>query len=100
SCSDDCTVKVWQIPDQGLSLRPISEPLITLAEHKRRVSMIEWHPTADGVLFSVSFDHQILVWKVHTGQLIQTIDCHPDTIQSISLNYDGSLLATTCKDKR
>lgn len=27
------------------------------------------------------------------------LGCHPDTIQSFSFNRDGSLIATTCKDK-
>lgn len=28
------------------------------------------------------------------------IDCHPDVIYSMSFNRDGSLIATTCKDKK
>ena len=104
SSSDDCTVKLWHIPEGGL-IRSLADPLVTLAEHKRRVPFIDWHPTANGILFSVGFDHSILVWNVSgaasgRAQLINTIDCHPDTIQSISLNRDGSLLASTCKDKR
>lgn len=72
---------------------------MTLAEHKRRVPMIEWHPTADQILFSIGFDHLILIWHTGTGQVVGSINCHPDTIQSLSFNRDGSLIATTCKDK-
>ena len=33
-----------------------------------------------------------------TGEEIRNLE-HPDIAQGISWNYDGSLLATTCKDK-
>jgi len=72
---------------------------MTLNEHKRRVAFVEWHPTAEHILISAGFDHFILVWNSSKGQVVQAINCHPDTIQSMSLNRDGSLLATTCKDK-
>lgn len=40
------------------------------------------------------------MWDVERGQPIKVIDCHNDVIFSMSLNRDGSLLATTCKDKK
>lgn len=61
--------------------------------------MIEWHPTAENILISSGADHVVLVWNTCKGRVVRVISCHPDTIQSISLNRDGSLLATTCKDK-
>ena len=39
------------------------------------------------------------MWNVATGQLLKDISVHTDTIYSVSWNYDGSLLATTSKDK-
>lgn len=100
SSSDDCTIKLWYIPDGGLSYTNLSECLAELSQHRRRVGYIEWHPTAENILFSAGFDHQILVWNVSHGKVVRTILCHPDSIYSMSLNRDGSLLATTCKDKK
>jgi len=40
-----------------------------------------------------------MLWNVESAECIQTIAVHPDTIFSISWNRDGSLFATTCKDK-
>ncbi|XP_015116383.1 coronin-2B isoform X2 [Diachasma alloeum] len=99
SCSDDCTVKLWHIPDGGLS-RNLTEWLVELQGHKRRVAYIEWHPVAENILFSAGFDHLIIVWDINRGEAINIIDRHPDVIYSMSLNRDGSLLATTCKDKK
>lgn len=43
---------------------------------------------------------QILVWDARRGVLMQTLDLHADVIYSLSLNRDGSRLATTSRDKR
>lgn len=101
SASEDCTVKLWYIPDGGLGMASdLTEHLVELAGHRRRVTLLEWHPTAENILFSAGFDHRILVWNIAKGQSVNAIECHPDAIYSMSLNRTGSLLATTCKDKK
>lgn len=92
-------VKLWHIPDGGLS-RNLTDWIVELQGHKRRVAYIEWHPVAENVLFSAGFDHLVIVWDINRGEAISVIDRHPDVIYSMSLNRDGSLLATTCKDKK
>ncbi|XP_063906884.1 coronin-2B-like isoform X2 [Zophobas morio] len=99
SCSDDCTIKLWHIPDGGLSMH-LTDWLVELQGHKRRVAYIEWHPSAENILFSAGFDHLVIIWDIEKGETANVIDCHPDVIYSMSLNRDGSLLATTCKDKK
>ena len=46
------------------------------------------------------FKFQMIVWDVGCGEAVNVIDCHPDVIYSMSFNRDGSLIATTCKDKK
>ncbi|CAL4059815.1 unnamed protein product, partial [Meganyctiphanes norvegica] len=99
SASDDCTIKLWHIPDGGLKV-PLTEPVADLQAHQRRVTQIEWHPTAEHVLFSAGYDYQILVWNTCKKSIIQAIDIHTDVIYSMSINRNGSLIATTCRDKR
>ncbi len=55
SASDDCTIKIWQIPDGGLFIN-MTEPIVSLEYHQRRVALIQWHPTANNVLMSVGMD--------------------------------------------
>ncbi|KAL1452712.1 hypothetical protein WDU94_006916 [Cyamophila willieti] len=98
SCSDDCTVKLWYIPDGGLSGN-LNEWIMDLHGHKRRVGYIEWHPTAENVVASAGFDYLIILWDVGKGEALTVIDCHPDVINCLSFNRDGSRLVTTCKDK-
>ncbi|XP_050740437.1 coronin-1A-like isoform X4 [Eriocheir sinensis] len=99
SGADDCTIKLWHIPDGGLKAN-LTDPLADLQGHQRRVSIVEWHPTAENVLFSAGYDYQILVWDTRRAALMQTIDLHTDVVYSLSLNRDGSRMVTTCRDKR
>ncbi|XP_005349558.1 coronin-6 isoform X8 [Microtus ochrogaster] len=99
SASDDTTVMVWQIPDYT-PVRNITEPVITLEGHSKRVGILSWHPTARNVLLSAGGDNAIIIWNVGTGEILLSLDdIHPDVIHSVCWNSNGSLLATTCKDK-
>ena len=53
---------------------------------RRRVSILEWHPTAENILISAGYDHRILIWNIAKGQSVNAIECHPDVIYSLSLN--------------
>ncbi|CAB4054363.1 CORO2 [Lepeophtheirus salmonis] len=99
SSSEDCTVKLWYIPDGGL-VEELRDHLIELQGHTRRVLLLEWHPTAENILLSAGFDHVILIWNIAKGMVVNSINCHTDNIYSMSFNRNGSLLATTCKDKK
>lgn len=44
-------VQVWQIPENGLE-NPLSEPVVVLEGHSKRVGIVSWHPTARNVLLS------------------------------------------------
>ncbi|EDV21703.1 uncharacterized protein TRIADDRAFT_36434 [Trichoplax adhaerens] len=98
SSSEDCTAKIWFIPDGGLE-ETKTEAEVTLLGHQRRVTHVRWHPTANNVLLTIGGDYAILVWNISSGEIITNINCHTELIFSACFNYDGSLLATTCKDK-
>ncbi|KAJ8261042.1 hypothetical protein COCON_G00167650 [Conger conger] len=100
SGSEDCTVMVWQIPENGLA-NPLSEPAVVLEGHSKRVGIVTWHPTARNVLLSAGCDNMIIIWNVGTGEaVIQLEDLHPDLIYSACWNRNGSLICTASKDKR
>lgn len=99
SASEDCTVKVWQIPDGGLTT-PMTEAIVTLEGHSKRVGILAWHPSAFNILLTAGCDNVICVWNVGTGELVyQLSDSHPDLIYNVSWNKDGSAVCTVCKDK-
>ena len=55
SASEDCSVKVWEIPEDGLK-ENLTEEVVKLVGHQRRVGFLEWHPTAEHVLASAGYD--------------------------------------------
>ncbi|XP_051552450.1 uncharacterized protein coro1cb isoform X2 [Myxocyprinus asiaticus] len=100
SGSEDCAVMVWQIPENGLT-SPLSEPVVVLEGHSKRVGIVTWHPTARNVLLSAGCDNLIIIWNVGTGEaLINLEDMHPDVIFSVCWSRNGSLICTACKDKK
>lgn len=104
SCSEDATVKIWDIPKQILT-RSITTCRKELLGHARRVGLVEWHPTAANILLSAGYDYKVMVWNLDTKESVimnpvRTIHCHQDVILSMSFNADGSLIATSCKDRK
>ncbi|KAM4753057.1 coronin-2A isoform 2-T4 [Cyanocitta cristata] len=104
SCSEDATVKIWDIPNQ-LIKKSITTPKKELLGHARRVGLIEWHPTADNILFSSGYDYKIMIWNLDVkdavlSEPVKIIDVHKDVVLSMSFNTDGSLLATACRDRK
>ncbi|NXN32473.1 CORO6 protein, partial [Nycticryphes semicollaris] len=100
SASEDTTVMVWQIPDY-VPVRNLTEPVVTLEGHSKRVGIISWHPTARNVLLSAGCDNLVILWNVGTGEMLLVLeDMHTDLIYNVGWNRNGSLLVTTCKDKK
>ncbi|XP_077425909.1 coronin-2A isoform X2 [Vanacampus margaritifer] len=104
SCSEDATVKVWEIPPHGL-FKNMTVAWKELQGHSRRVGLIEWHPTAKDILFSTAYDYKVMIWNLDCPEQViknpvRTISQHTDVVLSISFNTDASLMATTCKDRK
>jgi len=99
SASEDGTAKLWNIPDGGLT-DTMREPVQNLTGHKRKVGTVNWNPTANNILATSSTDYAIKLWDVEKGQAKFTIDGHGNIIQSLAWNYEGSMIVTSCKDKK
>jgi WD40 repeat protein len=81
-----------------------------------------WHPATENILLtagintnkstfvlmkrvdhyfpSTGSDNLVVIWNAGTGEPTVVIDSHPDLVYSACLNWDGSKLLTTCKDKK
>ncbi|NXR08299.1 COR2A protein, partial [Semnornis frantzii] len=96
--------KIWDIPKHLLT-RSITAPKKELVGHVRRVGLIEWHPTANNILFSSGYDYKIMIWNLDSKDAVisnpvKILDVHKDVVLSMSFNTDGSLLATACRDRK
>ena len=92
-------MKVWYIPDDGIA-EDLTDYIGDLRGHERKVGIIEWHPTANGILASAGFDHLVIIWDVEREAAVTILKGHSDTIYSLSWNWNGSYIATSCKDKK
>lgn len=98
TCSEDCTAKIWNIPDAGFKGH-LTESVQTLKGHKRKVGCVKWNPVAQNVLATAAQDYEVVVWDVESGQQKFTTAGHTAIIQSLDWNYNGSLLVSNAKDK-
>jgi coronin-1B/1C/6 len=100
SVSEDCTGKIWSIPDAGLK-ETMNDPVQTLNGHKRKVGTVLFNPVANNVVATSSTDLTVKIWDIEKGTAPLSVDGqHADIIQSVAWNDNGSLLCTSAKDKK
>ena len=108
SCSDDGNICLWEIPrdysfhsylDENNNIKDITEPVKVLEGHGKKVLHLTFHPCAENVLASCSMDYTVKIWNLSTGKAEITLP-HKDLVTSFAFNYNGTLLATSCRDKR
>ncbi|KAF9896736.1 Coronin-like protein crn1, partial [Lobosporangium transversale] len=98
SCAEDSKVFIYTIPEE-LGEEDI-EPVVRLTTHGRKVGQVLFNPVAENVLLSASTDLTMKLWDVEKGMEKQEITGHLEIIQSVAWNYNGTLVATTCRDKK
>ncbi|XP_011336280.1 coronin-7 isoform X3 [Ooceraea biroi] len=96
--SQDCLVKLWHIPESGLE-ESLCNPECTFSHRQRRVETVCWHPSAEHLLTTTSFTN-LSLWDVLSQQELFSNSDHTEVIQSASWKQDGTVLATSCKDKQ
>ncbi|KFO71208.1 Coronin-7, partial [Cuculus canorus] len=95
--SADETVKVWRLPESGQDI-PSSAGL-TLGPGGAPLDVLQFHPTADGVLASGA-GKRVTIWDLEQQQPLTALDSHGDQLQSLAWKRDGRLVGTSCKDKK
>lgn len=101
TCSEDGSIKIWDIPDYGLVTNiDDSKALLVLEYHERRCVQIAWHPIVSNVILSVSQEPKVCVWNLDEGVAEIEITAHPDIIWNASWSQKGDKIVTSCKDKK
>lgn len=99
SCSEDQTVKIWNIPEGGLT-ETCTTAASELSGHERKPLVLSFHTTADNVLSSGSQDGIVKLWDIEKGTEMSSLEgIHEDAILDIVWDYTGNQYATSCKDK-
>lgn len=99
TASEDAMVQISRIPEGGLKA-DTTKSEATLAGHGKKLALIGFHPTASNVLASAGFDNLVKLWDIETQTERVEFDNHKDAPYSLAFNSDGSMIATTCKDKK
>uniref|UniRef100_A0A8D2DI20 Coronin n=1 Tax=Sciurus vulgaris TaxID=55149 RepID=A0A8D2DI20_SCIVU len=95
--SADRMVKLWRLPGPGQALPSV--PGVVLGPEVLPVEIVQFHPTADGVLASAA-GRAVKVWDVTKKQSLTELEAHGDLVQSVVWSRDGALVGTACKDKQ
>ncbi|XP_054891009.1 coronin-7-like isoform X1 [Poeciliopsis prolifica] len=97
TCSGDETVKLWCLCDPEQE-QP-SSPVLTLQPEQGRLELVQFHPTSSGLLV-VATAKSPLIWDTSRQDApLAALEQHSDQLQSLSWKRDGSLLASSSKDK-
>ncbi|KAF8075319.1 microtubule binding protein [Lyophyllum atratum] len=77
------------------------DPVARIDASPRKIGQVLFHPTAANVLASASGEHTVKLWDLaNTEDARSVLGGHGDAIQSIAFNPTGTLLATTCRDRK
>eukprot|EP00536_Pseudo-nitzschia_multiseries_P017745 jgi/Psemu1/70315/estExt_Genemark1.C_17830002 len=107
--SEDSSIKIWQIPEdweptgedgmpkEGESIND-DQCLITLDGHRKKVTLIQWHPSACNILLSTSADNTTKVWDIQEQAVVSSYESSKPT-QDIAWDARGEHYAVTTKDK-
>lgn len=77
------------------------DPVLRIDASARKVGQVLFHPTASNVLATASGDSLVKLWDLANPEDPRTVlSGHGDIIQSLAFNSTGTLLATTCRDRK
>lgn len=91
SGSRDHTMRIWDLETRRVKGAP-------LVGHTQSVLCLQFDPTPEeDVIISGSSDTTVKIWKFSTGQLLQTLQAHKESV--LNLRFDHRYLVTCSKDK-
>ena len=97
AASEDCTIKLFKIPKNGLT-KTITKDLQTLKGHFKKIPFINFNPVVSDCLLSSSFDNTIKIWDIIKQKQFFNMELSA-TPSSVFWNENGSLIAACTKNK-
>ena len=77
----------------------LSQPELVLPAQPRRIETVDFHPGADCILATTSFD-SLVIWDLIQAKELYNFTDHDDEVQSVAWQHCGKLLVTQSKDKQ
>lgn len=94
------SAKLWTIPQGGLTSN-IENPTVVINASPKRLLYVDFHPLASDVVITAAADFEVKLWDANSAgaEKLAIPKVHKGIITSVAWNLDGSLFATSCKDK-
>ncbi|KAJ4483925.1 microtubule binding protein [Lentinula aciculospora] len=108
SGGDDGKVMIWKVDENAFEGWGVDhwvpkdfDPVWRIDASPRKVGQVLFHPTASNVVASATGDYTVKLWDLaRTEDPRNVLSGHNDAIQSLAFNSTGTLLATTCRDRK
>ncbi|KAJ7148452.1 microtubule binding protein [Mycena crocata] len=108
SGGEDGKVMIWKVDPEVFEGWGVEgwvptdfDPVARIDASPRKVGQVLFHPTASNVVASASGEHTVKLWDLANPEDPRSVlGGHGDAIQSIAFNPTGTLLATTCRDRK
>jgi hypothetical protein len=99
--SDGGAIKLWQVPEGGLTETMREASGEVTGEAVKRLSQLNFHPTSENLLTTCGKDFCLRLFDITNSKQVVAFkdNAHSDLILSTSWSIDGALVATGCKDK-
>ncbi|KAK5643995.1 hypothetical protein RI129_007840 [Pyrocoelia pectoralis] len=94
---DDGMIKLWRIAENGLS-EPINTAEEEFSAHSDKIYFIKFHPLAQNVLASGSYDMTVRIWNLSNTSENIVLEGHTEHIFSFAWSPCGVYCATVSKD--
>jgi coronin-1B/1C/6 len=108
TASEDTKIKLWTMPDDweptdesgnAKAGKQMDESLVDLVGHRKKVTLLRFHPTSNNTLLSTSADYTVKVWDVENSTAVSSFDDIPNLVHDIVWDFRGDQYACSCKDK-
>lgn len=97
SCSDDKTVRVWDIPEGGIR-QDVKQARFVFTGHTKKTTFCEFNPVCEEVIASGSLDKTIQIWNFRNGEVVCKANI-PETPTGMCWNINGSLVGVAGKTR-
>ncbi|KAL0993441.1 hypothetical protein UPYG_G00107930 [Umbra pygmaea] len=98
TCSADETVRLWRVCEPGQEQPGAAE--VSLFPGEGRLELVSFHPTSSGLL-AVGSTKAVQLWDASRPDApLAALEPHSEQLQSVSWKQDGTLLVSSCKDKK
>lgn len=96
TASEDGLVKLWVIPDGGLT-EHVKEEDMELKGHSKKVLALRWHHIAENLMATYSFDNNVKIWDVSAGIASTTFAKLSNVPTAMQWSPNGKMLGMMLK---